>query len=61
MNIILTIQYFNFFYLQNNRGLVELDLSWNGFGNEGAAAIGEALKYNSSLEVLDLSNNRIGG
>ena len=31
-----------------------LDLAWNGFANEGAAAMGEALKSNSSLEVLDL-------
>lgn len=31
----------------------------NGFGNEGAAAISENLKYNESLEYLDISSNRI--
>ena len=38
----------------------ELNISWNGFGDEGAKMVGEALKFNSSLESLDLSNNRIG-
>ena len=36
-----------------------LDLSWNGFGNEGALALGEALKFNNTLLHLDLNNNRI--
>lgn len=36
-----------------------LDLSWNGFGNEGALAIGEALKFNNTLVHLNLNNNRI--
>lgn len=40
--------------------LKHLDLSWNGFGNEGALALGEALKFNNTLVYLDLSNNRIG-
>ena len=31
----------------------------NGFGFEGARAIGHALKHNQSLEELDLSANRI--
>ena len=44
---------------QTNMGLTQLDISWNGFGNEGAKAVGEALKHNRSLELLDLSNNRI--
>ena len=35
-------------------GLKILDLSWNGFGNEGAQAVGEALKFNGSLEELDI-------
>ena len=35
-------------------GLKILDLSWNGFGNEGAQAIGEALKFNGSLQELDI-------
>ena len=39
--------------------LKQLDLSWNGFGNEGALAMGEALKYNNTLMHLNLNNNRI--
>lgn len=39
--------------------LKHLDLSWNGFGNEGALALGEALKFNNTLVYLDLGNNRI--
>lgn len=31
----------------------------NGFGLEGAEAMGHALKHNQSLFYLDLSNNRI--
>lgn len=37
----------------------KLNLSWNGFGDEGALAMAEALKFNSSVEWIDLSNNRI--
>lgn len=37
--------------------LKHLDLSWNGFGNEGALAVGEALKFNNTLVHLNLSNN----
>lgn len=36
-----------------------LDLSWNGFGNEGALAMGEALKFNNTLVHLNLNNNRL--
>ena len=37
----------------------ELYLHWNGFGVEGAKAMGHALKHNQCLEELDLSHNRI--
>lgn len=40
-------------------GLKHLNLSWNGFGNEGALALGEALKFNNTLVHLNLNNNRI--
>lgn len=39
--------------------LKHLDLSWNGFGNEGALALGEALKFNNTLVQLNLNNNRL--
>lgn len=39
--------------------LKHLDLSWNGFGNEGALAMGEALKFNTTLVHLNLNNNRL--
>ena len=32
-----------------------LDLSWNGFGVEGAAALQKALQVNTTLKVLDLT------
>jgi len=41
-------------------GLRHLLLSHNFVGDQGAVAIGEALKVNSSLETLTLKNNRIG-
>lgn len=46
-------------HCQVNVTLKHLDLSWNGFGNEGALALGEALKFNNTLVYLDLSKNRI--
>lgn len=44
---------------QVNMMLKHLDLSWNGFGNEGALAMGEALKFNNTLVHLNLNNNRL--
>lgn len=41
--------------LQQNGLLQVLNLSWNGFSLEGAKALGEALKVNSTLEQLDIS------
>ena len=32
--------------------LSSIDLSWNGFGVDGAKALGEALKVNSALVEL---------
>lgn len=43
------------FILQENISLKVLNLAWNGFGNDGALAIGEALKVNSTLRELDLT------
>ena len=40
-------------------GLKLLDVSWNGFGDEGAKELGEALKT-STLQTLDLTCNRVG-
>lgn len=40
---------------QENIILKVLNLAWNGFGNDGALAMGEALKVNSSLLELNLS------
>uniref|UniRef100_A0A8C0JE42 Leucine rich repeat containing 74A n=1 Tax=Chelonoidis abingdonii TaxID=106734 RepID=A0A8C0JE42_CHEAB len=46
-------------FLEVNGTLKILDLSWNGFGNEGALALGEALKLNNILVQLDISRNHI--
>uniref|UniRef100_A0A667YX35 Leucine rich repeat containing 74B n=1 Tax=Myripristis murdjan TaxID=586833 RepID=A0A667YX35_9TELE len=43
----------------DNLFLRTLDVSCNGFGKEGAIALGEALKENSTLEELNVSNNQI--
>lgn len=48
------------FPMQDNGTLETVDLSWNGFADNGAVGIGLALKTNVSLTVLDLSANRIG-
>lgn len=40
--------------------LQALYLAWNGFSNCGCREIGTALQTNSTLELLDLSNNRVG-
>ncbi|GFR70208.1 leucine-rich repeat-containing protein 74B-like [Elysia marginata] len=37
----------------------DLDLSWNGIAYEGSLALGSALKQNSTLKRLNLTNNRI--
>ena len=42
-------------YQQENITLKILNLAWNGFGNDGALAMAEALKVNSSLLELDLT------
>ena len=34
-------------------------MSWNGFAKDGGKAMGEALKENTKLTELDLTNNRI--
>lgn len=44
---------------QVNTGLKVLDISMNGLGDSGAAAMGEALKENRTLVELDMRNNRI--
>ena len=33
----------------------KINLAWNGFGREGAVALGDAVKGNSVLEELDIS------
>ncbi len=49
---------------QDDKCLVTLNLAANNVGPEGAAAISRALRYNDTLEELDLSNNaleKLGG
>lgn len=40
--------------------MLRCNLSWNGFGNDGAEVLGKALTHNVILEELDLRCNRIG-
>lgn len=46
---------------QNNKTLIELLLSYNEIGSEGAIELSGAVASNDILEVLDLSWNRIRG
>lgn len=36
-----------------------INLSWNGFGPEGGAAIADALATNNSVMEIDISGNRL--
>lgn len=45
--------------LKNNCALKFLDVSWNGFSDDGAKSIGDALSANNTLTELDISSNRI--
>lgn len=42
-----------------NTYLEIVNLSWNGFSDMGAAALGEMLASNTELTELDISSNRI--
>ena len=44
---------------QRNVGLRRLNLSWNGFGQAGSLALGQALKENRTLIELDIASNRL--
>ena len=43
-----------------NRALKSANLSYNRIGDEGTAALSDALKTNSTLETLELQDNNIG-
>ena len=47
------------FTFQKNRGLIKLDISWNGFHISGSTTIAKALEENKYLTELDLSCNRL--
>ena len=47
--------YIYVFRFQQNVLLQKINLSWNGFSKDGAMALGDALKVNTSLEELDVS------
>ena len=48
------------FDLKFNRALKSADFSANSIGDEGTAALSEALKTNSTLETLALRSNKVG-
>ena len=51
---------FFFFFLKDNNKLLKVNLSWNGFENEGAEALGKAMAHNLMLQELHIKCNRIG-
>lgn len=54
----MVVHHSHHFFSQVNSTLKELQLSWNGFGHTEAESLGQALKQNSTLVLLDLSSNR---
>ena len=48
------------FTVQENVRLKSLNLAWNGLGQEGGAAVADALMSNQALLELDLTGNRLG-
>ena len=44
---------------QENVRLSSLDLSWNGFCEDGGLALADALVFNTNLKELDISSNRL--
>ena len=46
-------------FFQENIRLLKVDLSWNGFGVDGAKALGATLAENGVLERLNLAGNRM--
>ena len=48
------------FDLEFNRALKSADFRANSIGDEGTAALSDALKSNSTLEELKLWSNKIG-
>ena len=37
----------------------KLNLAWNGFGQDGCLALGQAMKENRTLRELDIASNRL--
>ena len=51
-----TILMFSLYLLRQQNVLMQsINLSWNGVGNDGAKALGDALKANAALEELNVS------
>ena len=47
--------------VQENSSIIQIDLSWNGLGMQGALALSECLKENCCLKEIDITCNRISG
>jgi Ran GTPase-activating protein (RanGAP) involved in mRNA processing and transport len=47
------------FVFKENVSIKKLDLSWNGFSNDGCRLLSKVLIENRVLKDLDLSSNRI--
>ena len=44
---------------QKNNGLLDLDISWNGFHSQGSTTLSKALEVNHCLVSLNLACNRL--
>lgn len=45
---------------QRNRSLQSINLRFNNIGDAGAVALGDSLKFNTTLLEMDLGGNAIG-
>ena len=55
-----SVEHFCPLNIRFNRALKSADFSANSIGDEGTAALSDALKTNSTLETLDLRSNEVG-
>ncbi len=51
--------FYNLSFKKENVRLKKINLSFNGFDTDGGKALAEVIKYNSSLQELNISNTRL--
>ncbi|KAK3264442.1 hypothetical protein CYMTET_26814, partial [Cymbomonas tetramitiformis] len=49
------------FALRGHPGILHVDMSWNGMGDEVSASFGQMIMTNTTIKVMNLSGNGLGG